>query len=157
MILRLSDWATTLLWNLNCLSRQKCLMTLVELKWRTEDYTGFKSPEEGMLKAFRMINAALHAKEEENWFVDDFPYSYLWTEDDPSVTIVYNEDSSPFNLDSVGAGRGKGRKSARSRQRKRQREQKASSSTAVPVHQCSDASQNAALKMWIDEFERMDC
>ena len=125
MVLRLSDWATTLLWNLNCLSRQKCLMTLVELRWRTENYTWFKSPEEGMDKAFRTINAAFHAKKNESWFVDDFPYSYVLDHDEPCVTIVYNEGSSPAKLESVGAGRGKGRKSPRWRQRKRQREQKA--------------------------------
>ena len=62
MVVLLSDWAATICWNLNVLCRHKCMMTLYDLRWRTEDYTGFKSPEEGMSKAFRTLKAAIDRK-----------------------------------------------------------------------------------------------
>ena len=155
IVVRLSDWASTLCWNLNCLSRQKCLLSLMELRWRIEDYKGFKSPEEGMFKAFRTINAAYHAKKNESWNVDDSPYSYGFDKEEYAfATFVFNEDSIPVKAVLLDEEPRKGRKNGRWRQRKHKREQKASSSSSRPVHQCSDDSQNAALKKWIEEFER---
>ena len=140
MVVRLSDWARTLCWNLNCLSRQKCLMILMQLKWLTEDYTGFKSPEEGMSEALRTINIAFVRKKNESWNVVDFPYSYVLHQDDLLQTIEDKHGSSPAELEAEGKKRGKGRKSPRWRQRKCQREQRASSSTVVPVQQYSGSS-----------------
>ena len=74
MVVLLSDWAGTICWNLNFLSRQKCMTTLLDLKCRTEDYTGFKSPEEGMSKAFRTLKAAIDRKKGESWNFDASTY-----------------------------------------------------------------------------------
>ena len=127
----------------------------MEWNWRIEDYTGFKSPEEGMSKAFRTIKAAIDRKAYESWNIDDSPYSYGFNEDETAfATIVYDEGSFPGKWESLDEVRGKGRNSGRWRQRKCKRAHKASSSTVAPVHQCSDDSQNAALKKWIEEFER---
>ena len=121
MVVRLSDWASTICWNLNYLARLKCMKILVELRWRTEDYTGFKSPEEGMSKAFRTLKAAIDRKKNESWNFDDFPYSDVLDQDDCFERIVEDEGSSPAKFEPKGKERGKGRISATS-EKKRQKQ-----------------------------------